>query len=226
VVFFHGWGFDSHVWMPLVPQLTQHYRVILVDLPGFGLTPYMSWQEFKAQLLSQIPKHAAVVGWSLGGLYAQRLLLEEPEQISALVCVTSSPRFLADTHWPAVQNDVFAQFYRNLSLNVEKTLKEFVRLQLNTSKQSFTLGLPPSIEGLAEGLKTLEQWDFRQQLHDVTKPVCFMFGRRDPIVPVKVMHLMQREYPQCSYVFFNRAAHMPFLSHQMEFITELKRFIL
>ncbi len=36
LVFFHGWGFDSQVWLSLVPLLEDKYELILVDLPGFG----------------------------------------------------------------------------------------------------------------------------------------------------------------------------------------------
>ena len=41
IVFFHGWGFDHQIWLPLVPLLNNKYQLILVDLPGFGQTPMM-----------------------------------------------------------------------------------------------------------------------------------------------------------------------------------------
>jgi pimeloyl-[acyl-carrier protein] methyl ester esterase len=51
IVFFHGWGFDSQVWLPLAPKLMLNYQLIFVDLPGFGHTPIMDWDLFKDILL-------------------------------------------------------------------------------------------------------------------------------------------------------------------------------
>ncbi|HGK6671911.1 TPA: alpha/beta fold hydrolase, partial [Legionella pneumophila] len=47
LVFFHGWGFDHRVWLPLARLLSTRYCLYLVDLPGFGQSPVMSWEVFK-----------------------------------------------------------------------------------------------------------------------------------------------------------------------------------
>lgn len=225
LVLFHGWGFDSQIWLPLIPQLEQIYQVILVDLPGFGLTSMMGWEIFKEKLLVELPDQFALAGWSMGGLYASRLAIEEPERIIRLINITSSPRFITDDSWPGVTKEVFTNFYNNLSSDLNATLEEFIALQLKKSNVPFTLGKPPSAEGLKSGLYILDHWDLREALTHVTLPVCFMFGRLDPITPVKTMTAMQLNYPDFNYVLFKKAAHMPFLSHTEAFITELKGFI-
>lgn len=225
VVFFHGWGFDHQIWLPLAEQLTTKYQLILVDLPGFGLTPLMEWDEFKKQLLLQLPPIFSLVGWSLGGLYAQRLAIEESKHISSLVNIASLPYFIADKAWPAVPKEVFNQFYKNLSLDLDKTLNDFIKLQLNKEKRIIPLGIMPTQKGLEAGLTVLDQWDLRTPLAKLIKPTCFMFGRLDPIAPSKMMEVMQQRYPQFNYVLFKRAAHMPFLSDTELFINEFHRFI-
>ncbi len=223
LVLFHGWGFDSQIWMKLVPHLAENYQVILVDLPGFGQSTMMSWELFKHQLVNQLPRKFAVLGWSMGGLYATRLALEESGRVTHLVNITSSPRFLLDDDWPAVSADLFEQFYQKLLDAPEVTLKEFIALQ-NVS-HDLVLEHQPSEEGLKLGLDILAQWDFRQQLVTFDRPACYMFSRLDPIVPIKLMQAMQSLYPNFNYVFFKRAAHMPFLSHMDLFLEEIKRFI-
>jgi len=225
VVFFHGWGFDQQIWMPLIADLSMSYRIFLVDLPGFGFTPIMDWDAFKAQLLGELPQHFAVVGWSLGGLYAQRLAFEEAKRVSALMSIASSPRFIEDPTWPAVSKKVFTQFYDNLSQDIEGTLKDFLSLQLNKNQISLHLGKIPSQAGLEAGLKVLDEWDLRDQLKNFTNPACFLFGRLDPITPARLMNTMKMVYPHFNYVLFKRSAHMPFLSHKDLFIDELRRFI-
>ncbi|MGL6118711.1 alpha/beta fold hydrolase, partial [Plesiomonas sp.] len=36
IVLLHGWGLNAEVWQPLVAELSSHYRVHTVDLPGYG----------------------------------------------------------------------------------------------------------------------------------------------------------------------------------------------
>jgi len=225
LVFFHGWGFDSQIWLPLVEKLAVKYQLILVDLPGFGLSPAMEWTIFKEKLLSQLPDKFALTGWSMGGLYAMRLAIEAPERVASLLNITASPRFIMDDSWPGVRRSVFSEFYKKLATDVQATLNEFIGLQIDTNKMPLAPGYPPSSEGLESGLKILDFWDLREGLHDFDKPVCFMFGRLDPIVPIKTMQVMQQRYPDFHYVLFPRAAHMPFLSHRDEFIEKLVEFI-
>ncbi|AMQ27760.1 TPA: alpha/beta fold hydrolase [Legionella pneumophila] len=225
LVLFHGWGFDSQIWQPIIPCLKPKYQIILVDLPGFGLTPMMDWESFKKNLLNQLPDKFALAGWSMGGLYATRLAIEEPARVQYLINITSSPRFISDINWPGVAEEVFVNFYNNLSKDINKTLKEFISLQLNKMKFDFKIGNPPSPEGLAFGLEILGTWDFREQLKQISIPTVYLFGRLDPITPVKTMTIMEKNYPNFKYVLFNRAAHMPFLSHTDLFITMMDEFI-
>lgn len=227
LVLFHGWGFDSKIWLTLVPKIMTDYQLILVDLPGFGHSPIMDWQFFKAALLKQLPQKFALMGWSMGGLYALRLALEESARVDFFISISSSPRFLLDGLWPGISHEIFHGFYKKISKDSQSTLSDF--LELNGlgmgDKLDYLPDTPPSSEGLKLGLNILQTWDFREELKQFAQPSCFMFGRLDPIVPVKTMRYMQMEYPQFKYILFNRAAHIPFLSHLDLFIKEIREFI-
>ncbi len=129
IVFFHGWGFDSRVWLSLIPRLATNYQLILIDLPGFGHTPVMDWFFFKEYLLSQLPDKFALVGWSMGGSYALRLAIENPNKVNYLINVASSPRFLMDKSWPGVSMNVFKKFHQELARDPKALLKDFLELQ-------------------------------------------------------------------------------------------------
>lgn len=38
VVLIHGWASSSYSWRRNIPALAEHFRVIALDLPGFGLS--------------------------------------------------------------------------------------------------------------------------------------------------------------------------------------------
>lgn len=160
-----------------------------------------------------------------GGLYATRLAIEAPERVSYLLNITSSPYFIAEGGWPGISKEIFNGFYKNLSIDIDKTLQNFISLQAKNVHFKFKQKNLPSRIGLESGLQILEQWDFRNELDKLGMPVCFMFGRLDPITPVKTMKYMQEHYPDFNYVLFDKAAHMPFLSHSELFISELEGFI-
>ncbi|MBA3535233.1 MAG: alpha/beta fold hydrolase [Tatlockia sp.] len=220
LVFFHGWGFDSRIWLELAKAIENRYQLYLVDLPGFGLSSYMEWELFKHKLLLELPDFFTIAGWSMGGLLAMRLALEEPQRITHLISISSSPRFIKENHWPGVDKTVLSNFLENLSKDPQTIIAQFVDLQL--PKQScYQNQHMPELASLRTGLEILSEWDFRKSLANFDKPACFMFGRLDAITPRTTMAAMQKIYPNYDYVMFSKAAHMPFLSHQDEFITAL-----
>ena len=224
LVLFHGFGFDSQVWYPLLPALIDRYQVYLVDLPGFGLTSPMAWNVFKRALLEQVPARFALVGWSMGGLLATKLALEEPARVTHLINIASSPCFVQIDQWPGIDVTVLQSFYHDLKSDFKPTLEAFIQLQ--AQKTGEVKAGSATAMGLKTGMEILIHSDFRESLLHFTKPVLYMFGRLDRIVPYRTMAKMQLLYPDFRYLPFAKAAHMPFISHPELFITALDDFLL
>jgi pimeloyl-ACP methyl ester carboxylesterase len=79
IVMLHGWGSDRSTFALLAGQLSGNYRVIRIDLPGFGGTqaPTEPWGieeycHFVAAVLKkrQVEKIHTVIGHSMGGRIA------------------------------------------------------------------------------------------------------------------------------------------------------------
>lgn len=226
LILFHGWGFDQTIWFDLAESIQDRFHLFLVDLPGFGHSPVMDWDVFKAHLLASLPDNFAVLGWSLGGLYATRLAAEETPHVTHLINVASSPRFINDRGWPGIEEKILASFYNNLIQDPRQTMMQFIELQLQTRDYKLRPDALPSLDGLQQGLEILAKWDLREMLRNLQCPACYMFGRLDAIVPRTLKHVMQTEYSHFDYVLFNKAAHVPFLSDKPMFIEELERFLL
>lgn len=225
LVLLHGWGFDHKIWLQLADLIGKKFRLYLVDLPGFGLSPLVPWGTFKESLLQQLPEQFAIAGWSMGGLFATRLALEASERVTHLLNITSSPRFIKENDWPGVEQSIFDGFFKNLTADPQGTITQFVGLQLKNQNYEYSQTLMPAPTSLQAGLNVLANWDLREPLRFFTKPTCFMFGHLDAITPRTTMAIMQKIYPNFDYVMFARAAHMPFMSHQDEFIKILEHLI-
>jgi len=90
LVLIHGWGMHAGVWQPIVKQLAKDYMLYLVDLPGMGesrpVEPYLL-DRLADEVAEVMPGISDVLGWSMGGLVAQKLAAEQPDRIRRLVLV-------------------------------------------------------------------------------------------------------------------------------------------
>lgn len=220
LVLLHGWGFSHRVWLSLAQLLAHQFQLFLVDLPGFGRSDLLSWEAFKQGLLAELPAQFAIVGWSLGGLYAQRLAVEAPDRITHLIGLASTPYFLQEAAWPGVPATVLAQFFDQLQTNAEKVLRDFIHLH-HQHTQKLHLE-PPNQDALLQGLAILKAWDLREALTTLKPSASFLFGTLDKIVPISTCDAMAQRYPQFHYQVFPKAGHMLFLSHEAALVDFLE----
>jgi pimeloyl-ACP methyl ester carboxylesterase len=91
----HGLGGAAINFTKLAPILARRRRVLIPDLPGHGLSEpfehvdgiatYSRHVHKVAELEGMLP--GAVLGYSMGGVVALRLAVEEPEDVTALALV-------------------------------------------------------------------------------------------------------------------------------------------
>jgi pimeloyl-ACP methyl ester carboxylesterase len=94
VLLIHGFGSSLHTWEAWALLLESRFRVVALDLPGFGLTgpdPTGDYSDERsvAVLVALLDRlgigQAAVVGSSMGGRIAWRFAAAEPARVSKLV---------------------------------------------------------------------------------------------------------------------------------------------
>lgn len=95
----HGTASSLHTWDGWVNQLTPRWRVVRLDLPGFGLTgPHPSDDYSTSAMIDFLDRFVkaaglqrfAIAGNSLGGQYAWRFALRHPERVNALILIDAA----------------------------------------------------------------------------------------------------------------------------------------
>lgn len=234
LVLLHGWGLNAEVWHCISEELSSHFTLHLVDLPGFGRSQgfgAMTLGEMAERVLDQAPEKAIWLGWSLGGLVASQVALTHPERVLALVTVASSPCFSARDAWPGIKPDVLAGFQQQLSEDFQRTVERFLALQTmgtETARQDAralkktVLALPmPPVTVLNGGLEILKTVDLRESMTSLTVPFLRLYGYLDGLVPRKVVPLLDALWPESESLIFAKAAHAPFISHPDAFCQAL-----
>ncbi|WP_299003934.1 pimeloyl-ACP methyl ester esterase BioH [uncultured Shewanella sp.] len=234
IVMLHGWGMNSAVFTPLQPTFSQ-YRVHYVDLPGFGHSTSIegnidAWVD---AIIDAIPDNSIWLGWSLGGLVASRAALRYPNKIKALVTVASSPYFMAqetlanNPPWPGMAPQVLEQFHHSLSLNLSRTISQFLAIQAMGSQNAkrdikqlkalLSARPEPKSHALTQGLNMLARTDLRREIAHINQPWLRIWGRLDGLVPYSIHSLMPQK-ASITDVVMPKASHAPFISHTEHFV--------
>ncbi|MDS1841503.1 pimeloyl-ACP methyl ester esterase BioH [Vibrio vulnificus] len=237
LVLLHGWGMNGAVWQQVVERLEPHFRLHVVDLPGYGHSAHLhaaSLEEIAQQLLEYAPKQAIWVGWSLGGLVATHMALHHADYVSKLVTVASSPKFAAEARWRGIQPQVLSAFTEQLSEDFHTTVERFMALQAMGSpsarqdvknlKQAVFSRPQPNPQSLLAGLQMLAEVDLRDHLPHLTMPMLRLYGRLDGLVPIKVAQDLEKALPTSEQFIFTQSSHAPFITESESFCHQLLSF--
>jgi len=97
----HGGGDAAYEWVPIMPALARHWRVLAVDRPGHGLADPFDYDRvdilghaslFLGSVLDALALPAAdIVANSIGGLWAVAFALEHSDRVAGLVLAGHPP---------------------------------------------------------------------------------------------------------------------------------------
>jgi len=95
LVMLHGLGDEADTWRHVFLPLSESFRVIAMDLPGFGrsdkpdiaFTPRLFMETITLCLEVLDIHHAIMMGNSLGGILSHALAIKYPEMIQGLILV-------------------------------------------------------------------------------------------------------------------------------------------
>ena len=103
----HGFGSSLQAWDDWSVKLEQKYRVIRLDLPGFGLTGASPANDYSEEKDLATLTHFAdklglekfsVMGHSMGGKTAMLFAANHPERIEKLIVADIGPKFYPQHH--------------------------------------------------------------------------------------------------------------------------------
>jgi pimeloyl-[acyl-carrier protein] methyl ester esterase len=219
LVLIHGFGFGSYIFNELESKF-HNYNIITIDLPGHGGNEFVSddLDDWVNNIKDKIPENAIILGWSLGGLLA--IKLTQIVQVKKIILVASSPKFVSDNTWQyGTPTNNFKMFSDNLNANIAKGLTRFISLQglektqIKQLKPQIEQNLP-SILGLNNALKILQNTDLRKELLQIKDKTQVILGNKDTIVPFEIYNWYQDN--GFDIKVYN-TGHIPFLDNNFKF---------
>jgi pimeloyl-ACP methyl ester carboxylesterase len=195
LVFLHGYGESLLSWQQILDRFTRRYRVLAVDLPGFGLAgkpdssyDYSSYQRWLDRLLTCCTTGPVVlVGHSMGGEIAAGYALEHPERVVAVVLLAPggggvNPLF-ADT------GSIASSASRWVASAVSFVLPVHDGSWLRESATAARYEPTDDPAATRAARRVLEQFDFaalESRWADLRQPVLLIWGRQDQTIPFAI----------------------------------------
>lgn len=238
LVFFHGWGLDSNIWIYIIPLLEPYYTLHFFDFPGFGkniLQPLINFNKISTKILEKLPKKVIWIGWSMGGLLANYIGLNYPHRTHGIILITSSPCFVQKKNWPGINLLILKKIAIEMSNNYRKFLKNF--WLLHVEKKTFNKDIIPSIininkifvkptkSAIEHGYSWLKEIDQRVNSCFIQVPLLRIYGALDNMVPAHINQKISQLYPKNYSYIISNAKHAPFFSHPKKLCNIINKFI-
>lgn len=240
VVLVHGYGMSSAVWEKVLPLFPSDYRLLAVDLPGFGRSDKPENGYSCAELGEDIkefldalgiPK-AVLIGHSFGGRVAQQFAALHPDRILALVlsdtfACTIQPQGLS----PAVEQRInsYGSADENRKIFSSSIPRYFDAANVTPKdiERFVNVGLQAGNSALRETLKANYTTPAipAEQFASFRAPVLIIVTTHDPFGPFDHAVAMSDAFPNSAIQAISHCGHSPMWEKPSEFVGIVSEFL-
>ncbi len=227
LILLHGFGGSLETWEPWARVLDKTYRVIRMDLPGFGLTgpdPTNNYTDDRAiALISGLMDHlripkATLIGNSLGGRIAWHFAAAYPARTDKLILI--SPDGFASPGFDYGKAPKIPFIMKLLPYTLPKFLlrANIAIAYANPKNLSETTVTRYRDMMLAPGDRAAMLTRMSQTiltpptpiLAKIQAPTLLLWGAKDSMIPISNAADYQRAIPHASFVALPTLGHVPF----------------
>lgn len=242
----HGLGQNGFTdWVPVMQPLARRWRVIALDLPGFGyssqpqakLSP-TAYARVLERLLARLGVPALpVVGHSMGGAVALRLAADFPERVARLVLVDVAGILhrtafgkhatigqLPSEGWPEVLKEPTSRLRDLGHIIVERVFglpDPTAVLRANEWLWPLLLRDRSSVNA---ALALMDE-DFSAAIFTLRAPTQVIWGDDDKVAPLRIGELLARRLPLAQLHVMRGVGHTPMQQAAGEFEPLLQRML-
>ena len=238
VLFLHGIGGAARLFQGQLRHFGQRYRAVAWDAPGYGGSvplPLVTIDALAAALGLFIRtlglERPVIVGHSLGGMIALRLLAEAPHLVRGLVLAQTAAAFGAkDPAWGA-------QFVheRLHPLDAGKTMADLAPAMVAAmvGPDADPAGVALAVDCIAhtpdstyrDTVLAMPGFDQRGMLGGIAVPTLVLAGSMDPNAPAEGMARMAAKIPGARFEVMEGVGHLAHLERPAGFNAVLDGFL-
>jgi pimeloyl-ACP methyl ester carboxylesterase len=254
IVLLHGFPSSSHMFRDLIPQLSDRFRLVAPDLPGFGLSDMPERSRFNYtfdNIAKVIERFTEVIGLSRFAIYVFdygaptgfRLAVSHPERITAIISQNGNAyQEGLSEGWNPIQ-----KYWKDPSQANRDALRSFLKPETTfwqyTHGVSDTTAVSPdgySLDNfyLARPGADEVQLDlfgdyksnvalyptFQEYFRKHKPPLLAVWGKNDPFFLPAGAEAFKRDIPDAEVQFFD-TGHFALETHVVEIAAAMKDFL-
>ena len=233
----HGLGGSIESWSNNINFLSSTFRIIALDLPGFGLSdkPKINYSiKFYVSFLEKFIKrikinHLFIIGSSLGGHIAVEFALKNREIVDKLILI--SPAGCLPKSFKGTRE--LKRFLRIVnarsSRDIGRILTSIDTSMINPSYADIMykrLSLPGAKEAFISALKgSARAQRYNNQLEKIDTSMLLIWGKKDRMIPLKFIRPFM-EHGNSRIIIIENCGHRPHVENPRLFNKVVKDFLI
>lgn len=227
IVLLHGFAASTHAWDPWVKALSKDYRVVVLDLPGHGLTRtgpgYVVCPDSLENAIDGVTRGLGLTrftlgGHSMGGEVAWTYALDHADRVQRLILIDASgwpnkglgggmifkflnhpigQRVLKEIEIRPLMTQALRSAYVDPKLVTKALIDRYVDLARAPGHREILLGQRPRRTATAPDLSSIHI------------PTLVMFGQDDRVIPPDNGEKFHKAIPGATLILYPGVGHMP-----------------
>jgi len=236
LVLFHSLLSDRASFDRIVPTLSTSFRVMVPELPGFGLSQAVDGglSAVADRMAEAVTDRAAgegaiVLGNGYGGFVALQMAIRHPALASRLVLADCGAAF-SEPGREAFRNMAGAAATKGLSAITDVAMRrlfapEFQEKNPELMQDRREAFLRTDTGVFRSACESLAELDLRPDLQKVRAPVLVLVGEHDEATPPPMSHELAAGLPDAKLVILTGCAHVPQLQSPELFLSAVSGFL-
>lgn len=206
ILMIHGLGSYLPAWKKNISELSKYYRIIAVDLPGYGKSskdPHSGLMTFYAGVIADLIRKLELgpvnlAGHSMGGQIAMVLALEKPELVKRLILVdpagfeafnagqknwfkdVMTPNLVRLTTVDAIETNLASNFYR-MPADAQFMIDDRIAMRDASDFENYCLAVARSVHGMVDEAVL-------DKIAQIKVPTLIFFGEDDMLIPNRYLN--------------------------------------
>lgn len=231
ILLLHGWGVNSDSLFPIFNYLKNSFRIITLDLPGFGRsdTPYESFDgdDYKNVVLKFINylslKNLTILGHSFGGRIAIRLAKENLNDLKGLILIDSAGIREKKRLKQKISEGLFKFLKKVINKILKGKTKDNILEKLRNIFGSIDYKSQKGV--MRDTLVKIVNEDLTPFLKEIKVKTLIIWGEKDKDLPIKHAYLMNELIENSKLVIVKNAGHYPYLDNLTKVLNSIEIFL-
>jgi pimeloyl-ACP methyl ester carboxylesterase len=217
----HGFGGCTQNWHPFTTLLSEHYRLIVVDLRGHGYSTNPDHKFTHRQAANDVfllldklgIDNFSAMGMSTGGMVLLHMATSQPSRIRSMVLISTTTHFPEQARgimrrasfdtMPTEVQEMYGECAKRGDEQIRELIQQFNAFYENKDDMNFN----------------------SQSLSHITAPTLVIHGERDNFFPSEIAVNISRSIPNATLWMIPNGEHVPIYDSNVPFTTTALQFL-